>query len=211
MLMAAAAPAALAQQQGCKFLNESCEDGEQNAPVGQKAPDRSAAEHLERCLADYVRRNGPFVPEGRSTRTVKSKSDMTAMCNFSIERKNYYWDYPRILDEAANFKCCMNYYNDTKACRENIEGAKRSNVDLDFCDIASKTDDSPPAEWNVPAGCKAGPCLVTPGYCESVGYSKMDRATARHAARAIRTAMAKQSGASREQFRAILRVCFGAK
>src|SRR5262249_13434682 len=33
----------------------------------------TAAHHVQRCLADYVRRKGNFVPEGQSTAYVKSR------------------------------------------------------------------------------------------------------------------------------------------
>jgi hypothetical protein len=46
---------------------------------------------LGECLGAYVRRKGPFVPEGQSTASVKSRSDMTSMCMFAIGQRNYYW------------------------------------------------------------------------------------------------------------------------
>jgi hypothetical protein len=48
---------------------------------------------LQDCLAAYVRRKGTFVPEGQSTAYVKSRSDMTSMCQFAIAHGNYYWNY----------------------------------------------------------------------------------------------------------------------
>src|SRR5712691_4524122 len=90
----------------CKFLNEACDD----PPQAQRRADQnlSDAEHLRRCLAEYVRINGPFVPEGQSTAIVKSRSDMTAMCKHAIKVKNYYWSYPNNPDPEANMRCCIN-------------------------------------------------------------------------------------------------------
>lgn len=56
---------------------------------------RASRNTLQACLADYVRRKGPFVPEGQSTAYVKSRSDMTSMCQFAISHRNYYWNYTR--------------------------------------------------------------------------------------------------------------------
>jgi hypothetical protein len=56
---------------------------------------RTGGNTLEDCLADYVRRKGAFVPEGQSTAYVKSRSDMTSMCQFAISHGNYYWHYTR--------------------------------------------------------------------------------------------------------------------
>jgi hypothetical protein len=64
-----------AQQRDCKFLNEACDDPVPQPGPSTTRPQKSDAEHLERCLADYVRRNGSFLPEGRSTASLKSRSD----------------------------------------------------------------------------------------------------------------------------------------
>lgn len=197
---------ALAQSQECKFLNESCSNEE--LPRTRTDTKRSFSDHLQRCLADYVRRKGPFVPEGQSSKVVKSRSDMTAMCKFAIERSNFYWDSSRNSDEVANLKCCLGMGISEKDCRSNIRAARQSIVDVDFCQMASKAGEPPPPEWNVPKDCKGGPCMVTPGYCQSVGYSRMDAASARDMVTSLRESMAKFP-ASRDQFKAILRVCFG--
>jgi hypothetical protein len=201
------ASAAMGQQEGCRFLGDCSQTDSQ---IARKRTDakRSFAEHLERCLADYVRRNGPFVPEGHSTKVVKSKSDMTAMCKFAIERSNFYWDYPRNTDDVANLKCCLGMGTDEKTCRDNLRASKQAKSDLDFCYMASKSGEPPPPEWNVPAGCTAGVCLVTPGYCRSVGYSRMDAASARQVIGLMRAQISK-SPKETEQLRAVLRVCFG--
>src|SRR5437868_5138812 len=83
-----------AQKGHCKFLNEECDKPIKQTRPSTIRPQLSDVEHLQRCLTDYVRRNGQFVPEGHSTRQLKSRSDMTAMCQFAIARKNYYWDLP---------------------------------------------------------------------------------------------------------------------
>src|SRR5215472_18809987 len=96
LLLAVLPATAQAQQKKeCPFLNAICSTKESTFRAPWPPPDtRTPAEHLERCLADYLRRHGQFMPEGRSTRLYKSKSDMTAMCNFAIGHKNYYWDIP---------------------------------------------------------------------------------------------------------------------
>jgi uncharacterized caspase-like protein len=67
-----------------------------NAKEKEKKADKPRGNNtLEACLADYVRRKGPFVPEGQSTAYVKSRSDMTSMCQFAIGQRNYYWNYTR--------------------------------------------------------------------------------------------------------------------
>src|SRR5262249_47731812 len=75
---------------------------EKKKDAGREASKRAP---LERCLAFYVRRWGRFAPEGQSTpclstgggpnptSCVKSKSDWTSMCKFSIARRNYFFDY----------------------------------------------------------------------------------------------------------------------
>jgi uncharacterized caspase-like protein len=67
------------------------------APKEKNTPSkpRSGGNTLQDCLADYVRRKGAFVPEGQSTAYVKSRSDMTSMCQFAIAHGNYYWNYRR--------------------------------------------------------------------------------------------------------------------
>jgi hypothetical protein len=197
-----------AQQEGCRFLGD-CPKEEKQIPRQRTDPKRTFAEHLERCLTDYVRRSGPFVPEGQSTRERKSKSDMTAMCTFAIERSNFYWDYPRNTDDVANLKCCMRMGTDEKTCRENMRVQKQSKVDVDYCHLLSKAGEPPPPDWNVPAGCTSGPCMVTPGYCRSVGYSRMDAASARQAVALMRVQIGKSDKVTQEQLRAVLRVCFG--
>jgi hypothetical protein len=193
----------------CKFLNESCENPSPK-PRTRSEPSLSDDEHLRRCLADYVRRKGAFVPEGQSTKSVKSRSDMTAMCKFAIQNHNYYWAQPTSPDYDTNMRCCVNMGSSRKMCEESIGAAMRASVNVDYCYIASKSGEPPPPEWNVPAGCTAGTCLVTPGYCKYVGYTNMDAQIARTVITAMREQMAKQPAAA-EQFQAVLRVCFGVR
>jgi hypothetical protein len=67
----------------------------------KKKPNMGRGQHLRNCLADYVRRKGHFVPEGQSTASVKSRSDMTAMCQFAIAHKDYYWEYLKLHPERG--------------------------------------------------------------------------------------------------------------
>jgi hypothetical protein len=207
MLVALCAPV-LAQQRNCKFLNESCDNPAPKART-RADPRLTDDEHLRRCLADYVRRNGPFVPEGHSTAYVKSRSDMTAMCRHAIKFKNYSWSYPANSDVEANMRCCMNGGSDRETCETNIAAARRSKMNIDFCYFASRTGEPPPAEWNVPPGCTEGTCMVTPGYCKSVGYTDMDRSLIPIIIASMHESMVKYPS-SAEQFQAVLRVCFGA-
>jgi hypothetical protein len=70
-----------------------CSEGEtkRNSTKKARVRDNSPAQLLRECLADYVRRSGKFVPEGESTAYVKSRSDMTSMCQFAIDNGNHYW------------------------------------------------------------------------------------------------------------------------
>jgi hypothetical protein len=193
----------------CKFLNENC-DGSASETRTRADPNLSDAEHLQRCLADYERRNGAFVPEGRSTAFAKSHSDMTAMCMQAIKVKNYFWSYPANPDVEANMRCCLKMGVDKKTCEDNLVGAARAKLNMDFCYFASRGGEPPPKDWNVPAGCTSGPCLITPGYCKSVGYAEMSRATVPAAVASMRAQIAKYPS-SAESFRAVLRVCFGVR
>lgn len=198
------------QDTNCKFLNESsCESSEPNTRT-RTEPVLSNEEHLRRCLADYVRREGPFVPEGRSTAKFKSRSEMTAMCNFAIKNHNYFWAQPSNPDVDANMRCCLNMGSSEKTCRDNIAAAMSAKVNLDFCYSASKVGEPPPPEWNVPAGCTAGPCMVTRGYCKYVGYLNMNSSSASTVIASMREQMTKYPNAA-GHFRAVLRVCFGVR
>src|SRR6185503_20353987 len=80
LLFFVSAPGHAQEKKECPFLNETCTAKESTFRAPWPPPDtRTPAQHLERCLADYLRRHGQFMPEGRSTRQHKSKSDMTAM------------------------------------------------------------------------------------------------------------------------------------
>jgi hypothetical protein len=77
---------------------------------------------------------GPFVPEGHSNKVVKSKSDMTAMCQFAIAQKNYYWDLPDNYDEVASFNCCVKFQGrKVRECRETIARMKSLGARYDYC------------------------------------------------------------------------------
>jgi hypothetical protein len=122
-----------AQDAGCKFLNEQC-DKSPSPYQPPKAPARTFNQHLERCLSDYVRRQGPFRPEGQSTAQYKSRSDMTSMCTFAIQHKNYYWDIPDNFDETASFNCCVKVQGgSTKICRDAFARARELGVRTDWC------------------------------------------------------------------------------
>jgi hypothetical protein len=74
------------------------------------------------------------MPEGRSTRQHKSKSDMTAMCQFAIGQKNYYWDIPDTTDQTASFNCCVKMQNgNVKICREAFARGRALNSKIDYC------------------------------------------------------------------------------
>jgi hypothetical protein len=197
---------AIAQNKGCKFLNEDCETPSNEPIPGPAKAKRSDAEHLQRCLTHYVQRRGPFRPEGQSDRVYKSKSDMTSMCQFAIRNHNYYWDtlvaHP---DDTANLKCCVNAGTDTDTCRRNIAAGKATGSGIDFCKLRHEQSNVPPEEWKVPAGCTSGTCLVTPEYCKYVGYRRGEGNT-----RMLREALAQMKDeAGRTQMRAVLRVCYG--
>lgn len=67
---------------------------DQNVSAGdtnKKTRRKAAATPLQECLDAYVRRHGPFRPEGHSNYDFKSRSDMTSMCRFAISKRNYYW------------------------------------------------------------------------------------------------------------------------
>lgn len=209
LLLVHFASGASAQNAGCKFLNKKCDDPVKQTKPSDTRPQLTDAEHLERCLADYARKQGGFAAEGHSTSCmngrscVKSRSDAIAMCKWAIERKNYWWDLPRNPDDQANFKCCMKMSNDANSCWQNI---KASNYD--FCDAMHKANDPPPAEWKVPEGCKSGPCLTTPEYCKTVGYSGL-KGAARSSMIATFRQNIRKYPESADTTRAILRVCFG--
>jgi hypothetical protein len=203
------APAgAHSQEGGCKFLNTDCD---KSPPKPHRFPMKqlSDEEYLQRCLADYVRRKGPFVPEGQSTKVVKSRSDMTSMCVGAIQRKNYYWEGPAEMDQVANYKCCVKSGISSSVCNDNISAMRRTGTNWDFCAQAHKGVEPPPDEWKVPKGCANARCLTTPGYYKSVGYTEMlaDPAGARNFVRALREHVASGVG-DRESFEAVIRVCF---
>jgi hypothetical protein len=135
---------------------------------------------------------------------------MTAMCRDAIKVKNYYWSYPENPDVAANLLCCTKSGTDEKTCRNNINAAMAAKVHLDFCYLANRAGEPPPKDWNVPADCTGGPCLVTGDYCKSVGYADMDRSTASILIATLKKNMLTypQSATSTQ---AILKVCFGVR
>jgi hypothetical protein len=207
--------AAFAQQRGCKFLNEDCDRNPKPSAVPEK-PNRSDSEHLARCLADYVQRNGPFVPEGQSTKQVKSRSDMTSMCKFAIERKNYYWDLPVNLDATANLNCCIksqgSVKNPEKVCRDGFARGSTYDWCASLHESTNRVATKPPKEWNVPPGCTGGPCSITPGYCKAVGYTPdFERVYRANIAEALAPLTDAAKKAAQEMSNAILRVCFGAR
>jgi hypothetical protein len=206
VVLATEAPA---QDRDCKFLNEDCGDPVKQTKPSDTRPQLTDEQHLERCLSDYRQRQGGFAPEGHSTscmngRTcVKSLSDATAMCKWAIERKNFYWDLARNLDQEANFRCCTKMGGDSNSCSTSI---KMSNYD--YCDALHRANDPPPAEWKVPAGCTAGPCLTTPEYCKAVGYSALKGAARASMIATFRQQIRKYPQTA-DSFRTVLRVCFG--
>jgi hypothetical protein len=208
-LLVQPATEAAAQSAECKFLNESCDGPIKQTNPSTTRPALSDGEHLERCLADYSRRQGGFAPEGKSTscmngrKCVKSLSDATAMCKFAIERRNFYWDLATNFDHEASFKCCQKMGVDAHSCWTSIKA-----INYDFCDGLHRANDPPPAEWKVPAGCTAGPCLTTPEYCQIVGYSGMKGAVRASTIATFRELIRKYPQ-SADTTRAVLRVCFG--
>ena len=82
------APAEPAKNNGAVPKSSSLGAREKDRPSKPQARNNT----LQGCLADYVRRKGSFVPEGQSTAYVKSRSDMTSMCQFAIAHGNYYWN-----------------------------------------------------------------------------------------------------------------------
>jgi hypothetical protein len=206
-LLCAPSSYAYAQNKNCKFLNESCNNPTPK-PKPRTDPQLSDEEHLRRCLADWVRSKGGFAPEGQGTGAFPSRSEVMSGCRFAIKNHNYYWSYPANPDVEANMRCCLNSGTDRKACQDNIAAAKRANLNLDFCYIASKAGEPPPPEMKVPAGCTGGPCSITPGYCKYVGYTDMDRSVLPVLIAAMRESMVKYP-ATADTSLAILRVCFG--
>jgi hypothetical protein len=63
-LLGITADALFAQHDSCKFLNESCA-GPEGRPHSTPPSDLSKEEHLKRCLADFERRQGGFVPRAQ--------------------------------------------------------------------------------------------------------------------------------------------------
>jgi hypothetical protein len=100
---------------------------------------------------------------------------------------------------------------DQKTCSDNLDGARKSRLNLDFCYFASRRGEPPPADWKVPTGCTSGPCLVTPSYCKSVGYADMSRSVVPSLVATMRKQIAQNPGSTTaEQNRTVLRVCLRA-
>ena len=106
----------------CRFLLDGCEGAPppRTSPPPRAAPEASSTPGqapartqrqpsggglLQECLASYVKRNGPFRPEGTSDKDYKSRSDMTSMCRFAIANNNYYWRYIKCSDPAMARFC----------------------------------------------------------------------------------------------------------
>jgi tetratricopeptide (TPR) repeat protein len=95
----------------------------------QKMPNLSSAQHLQNCLADYVRRKGSFVPEGQSTAYVKSRSDMTSMCQFAIAQKSYYWEHPRPPERDPSTLICLHpVFTEEMRLRDQIDGNRSTTI-----------------------------------------------------------------------------------
>jgi hypothetical protein len=195
------------QAQHCKFLNSDCAPGGK-LPPRQRTPELTQAEYLRRCLLDFESRQGGFVPEGHSTRRVKSRSDATSMCSYAIANHNYYFIAKQMPDDVANLKCCLNTGTEEKVCLQNIRAARSAKVNVNFCEQASKAGEPAPKEWNVPAGCEGGPCMVTRGYCEHVGYGRVSAEQRSMIVQSMSESITTYPE-NADQVRAVLRVCFG--
>jgi hypothetical protein len=59
---------------------------------------------------------------------------MTAMCQFAIAQKNYYWDIPDNIDQTASFNCCVKLQGGkVQVCRDAFARAKNLNLKTDWC------------------------------------------------------------------------------
>lgn len=172
------AGSAVSQEENCQFLNDCLTTPPTNAPtptIPQMAQPRSAQEHLDRCLAYYVSRNGPFVPEGRSTKQVKSRSDMSAMCTFAIQQENYFWDHPSNHDWQANLNCCVKVMGkNASMCSDIMNRMRASNADYDYCLVVhnsqpSDNSSAPPRQASTCAGApEYNKEATTRAYCDKI-------------------------------------------
>ena len=149
LLLSSFIAVSFAQQKECLFGNEDCDKNQKPTPLPIETI-RTDAEHIERCVSDYARKQGGFAAEGRSTscmngrKCVKSRSDAIANCKFAVSQKNYYWDHPAMTDDKANFNCCvkyLKYYNRDKGkyCRDYLSLMKNSRImTYDWCLILQK-------------------------------------------------------------------------
>jgi hypothetical protein len=89
----------------------------------------SSAQHLENCLADYLRRKGSFVSEGQSTPYLKSRSDMTSLCQFAIANKDYYWERLNPLKHAPSTLICLHpVFTEEMKLRDQIDGNRSTTI-----------------------------------------------------------------------------------